>query len=97
MANIATSAISQTIHAPIYQRVVSRLLMRGLLGPPRMGSYLVNEAPCGATRASKKLAGAEGFEPSALGFGEPCNRVRAGRQGSPRIRTGQAGQVTAGH
>src|SRR5438094_9482807 len=70
---MATSATSQTIHAPMYQRVVMRLLMRGLLGPPNNGFLLDERGHARRYLQQREMAGAEGFEPSALGFGDRCS------------------------
>src|SRR4029077_7934933 len=63
------NAISQTAQAPMYQRVVMRLLMSP---PPRDFPYFGNEVMRADTRM-EQMAGAEGFEPSALGFGDRCS------------------------
>src|SRR2546422_10451687 len=70
---VAIPTSTANTHAPMYQRVVIRLLMAYLLAPP---SSLLGERQqaWGYLRDRDRLAGAEGFEPSALGFGVPCQR-----------------------
>src|SRR5438105_5061397 len=58
----------------MYQRVVIRLLIAGLLDPPSPIPLLGERDHARRyLRGSQNLAGAEGFEPSALGFGDRCS------------------------
>src|SRR5437016_1936515 len=61
---MATNATSQTIHAPMYQRVVMRLLMGGASWVHQtMGSYLMNEATRGATCNKERWQGRKDSNP----------------------------------
>src|SRR6266550_4568595 len=63
-----------TIHAPMYHRVVIDLLTTRLLafGPDSLTGETRPRAPV-LNEPLSRLAGAEGFEPSALGFGDRCS------------------------